>query len=164
METVFATSSQVLPPPTSRNAVSIFVRAAAICAAVGSVASASSSGATSMTQAWRDLRGRRLLEEPGVDIGLGDGDALGRRQVRLDPAVDDALERDRGTSCWACWSTSCVLELGLCLGQAAGGLLGGDPAASPASGASCSMSTRSRSSSLEMDWPATLPTDARWSL
>ena len=41
------------------------------------------------------LGGGRLLEEPGVDVGIRDGDTLGRREVRLDAVVDDALERDR---------------------------------------------------------------------
>ena len=117
VETVFATSSQVLPPPMSRNAASIFVRAAAICAAVGSVASASTSGATSITQAWRVSGVVASLSEPGVDIGLGDGDALGGREVLLDAAVDDALQRDRGQLLGLLLDELRLL-LGLCLGRA----------------------------------------------
>ena len=38
-------------------------------------------------------RGRRLLDQLGVDVGLGDRDTLLRREVRLDAVVDDSLER-----------------------------------------------------------------------
>ena len=38
-------------------------------------------------------RGRRLLDQLGVDVGVADRDALLGREVRLDPVVDDPLER-----------------------------------------------------------------------
>ena len=38
-------------------------------------------------------RGRRLLDQLGVDVGVGDRDTLLGREVRLDAVVDDALER-----------------------------------------------------------------------
>ena len=38
-------------------------------------------------------RGRRLLDQLGVDVGLGDRDTLLGREVRLDAVVDDSLER-----------------------------------------------------------------------
>ena len=41
------------------------------------------------------LGGRGLLDEPCVDVGVGDRDALLGRELRLDPVVDDALERER---------------------------------------------------------------------
>ena len=53
VETVFATSSQALPPCRSRSAWSAFAFAAAFWAAVGSRAPSSTSGSTSMIQAWR---------------------------------------------------------------------------------------------------------------
>ena len=42
------------------------------------------------------LLGRgRFLGELSVDVGIGDDDALGRRKVRLDPVVDEPLQRHR---------------------------------------------------------------------
>ena len=38
-------------------------------------------------------RGRRLLDQLGVDVGVADRDTLRGREVRLDAIVDDALER-----------------------------------------------------------------------
>ena len=41
------------------------------------------------------LGDRRLLHQLGIDVGLGDRDALLGREVGLDPVVDDLLERQR---------------------------------------------------------------------
>ena len=69
VETVLATSSQALPPWRSLSAASALALAAAFWAAVGSMAPASVGGLDLDDPGVARLRGGRLLDEPGVDVG-----------------------------------------------------------------------------------------------
>ena len=107
VETLLATSSQDLPPLMSRSASSAFFFASAFWASVGSGAPSSTAGSTAMHPDVARFRGRRLLDALGVDVCVGDRDALVGRELRLDAVVDDPLERKVARICWALVDQSC---------------------------------------------------------
>ena len=92
-----------------------------------------------MTQAWRVLGDRGLGEQPGVDVGVGDRDALLGREVGLELRVDDPLERDGGELLLLLGRWLPAAPSAWAVRQAAGRELRPDPALGLAAGASASM-------------------------
>ena len=164
VETVLATSSQALPPVMSLSAASAFGLGGGVLG--GGRARrrrGRSTGLTSMTQAWR-VSGvvasvtRRASMSSGVALTPSCVGELG-----LELGVDQPLERDR-RELLAHLVVGLRLGRALGLGQVPGRDRGGGSGRSASSSRQASICSRSLSSSLLIDWPSTLPTDARWSL
>ena len=81
VETLLATSSNDVPALRSASALAALALAAAIAGPSGSVAPSAMLGLDRDHPRVAELRGRRLLGEPGVDVGVGDGHALLRRRA-----------------------------------------------------------------------------------
>ena len=164
VETVLATSSQDLPP------VQVLQRR------VGAWTWRRPSGRRSAATAPRSVDGldlddvgvaglgrRRLGDQPRIDVLGRRADAFLRRELGLELGVDEPLERDgrRAAGAPGRWSAS---------GSCPGPRSGGRPrprwrsAGRPRRAARRRSPARSLRSSLLIDWPSTLPTDARWSL
>ena len=160
VDTVLATSSQALPPWMSLSAASALALASAFCAAVGSTAPASVTGATSIIQTWRVSGVVASSCSLASTSARRRADAFLRRERRLELGVDDALERDRR-------------DVVLLVGDGRLGRASPVPRSgarrrtavrtrrSDSSSRQPSIVARSRSSSLLIDWPLTLPTEAR---
>ncbi len=135
----------------SRRALSIFVRAAAICAAVGSVASSSISGATSITQAWRVsgvVASSSSLASTSVSATVMPSVVARPAWIRVSMMRSSAISTTLWRCCstnWLCWSA--------CSGLSRPAFFCVAMRRSASCRRQSSMSTRSRSSSLEMAWP-----------
>ena len=74
-------SSNDVPALRSASALAAAALAAAMAGPSGSVAPSATLGLDRDHPRVAELRGRRLLGEPGVDVGVGDGHALLRRRA-----------------------------------------------------------------------------------
>ena len=95
VETLFATSSNDVPALRSASALAAARLGRGDRRPVGLGRALGDGGLHRDHPRVTELRGRRLLGEAGVDVGVGDGHALLRRELLHDPAVDQLLERDR---------------------------------------------------------------------
>ena len=149
VETVLATSSQVLPPRRSRSAASALALAAAM-AAGGRLDGAVLDRRLDLDEPGVALlRGGRLLDELGVDVGVGDG----RRPPASARSAWSWLSMMRSseiaTICCSLLLDDLLLDVRLRLGQPTGDDLGPDAACGLVQ-PPVSMTTRSRSSALEI--------------
>ncbi len=162
VETVLATSSQDLPPWMSFSAASALALASAFWVAVGAMAPKSTTGLTSMSQAWRVsglVASSISFASTSAGVALTPSSVASLAWTRL------SMIRSRAIAwswfcCWvmawpcavACASDRCPARTAVLIRRFA------------SSSRHCSIVIRSLSSSFEIDWPSTLPTDARWSL